>query len=120
MEKLKYLFSAEYKDGSFFDQTPEDVSKTNPEKSCFHDVKHDQLIRFGLTDGVNTYVLDLRDCHFELNGIPFKIEHEQHLKNIRLIYFRKVQRDIHTDFVVTDDIQIKELGTRAGETRIWY
>lgn len=37
-QKLKYLFRAEFLDGSVYSQNPEDVSLTDPKRSCFYDV----------------------------------------------------------------------------------
>jgi len=83
---LKYLFIAEYKDG-VFKQTPEDVSVKDPKRSCFFDVDHDKLVRFHLV-GDHKFTVDLRDGHFEVNGVSFFM-HEEPLKDFRLIYFRK-------------------------------
>ena len=58
---LKYLYRVVYKDGSVYNQNIEDRSVTEPDKSCFADVKLDQVRYFGLSSGFNSYILDLDD-----------------------------------------------------------
>lgn len=95
--RLKYLFSVEYLDGSTFQQNAEDVSRINPKKSAFYDVRKDQVKRFTLSDGTNNFTVDLRDGHFEINGIPFYF-HEENYKDYRLIFFRKHKHNFNTNF----------------------
>jgi|SRR6185369_13462726 len=92
---LKYLFECEFQDGSIITQSADDVSKINPTRSRFFDVlkkdKETPIIRFALT-GENTYLLvDLRDGHFELNGVSFDchetLPEENPLR--RLIFYRQ-------------------------------
>lgn len=72
--RLKYLFSVTYWDGSNFQQTPEDESKTVPGGSCFTDVKKSEIYQFSLEGGGHTFLVDLNDGHFEIDGqdIPFR------------------------------------------------
>lgn len=97
--KLTYLFVAEFDDGSFIEQTPDDHSNTLEGKSAFYDVLHKKgLIRFSLVgvDTSNVFTVDLRDGLFELNGIPFGV-HEQFFtptKPLRLIYWREVKVEV--------------------------
>ncbi len=117
--KLKYLFTAEYKDGSLYEQNEEDRSITEPDKrSCFYDVDHDKLVGFVIKGNGHTYGVDLRDGHFEVDGMPFFM-HEVNdgvghhieklpngravaieLKDFRLIYFRRhthqIEQSVHT------------------------
>ena len=88
MAKLKYLFQAEYKDGTIFNQNPLDTSAVDSKKSAFFDVKQDQLKLFHLIGNGNKFTVNLEDGHFEVNGVPFAM-HEEPLSNFRLIFFRE-------------------------------
>jgi hypothetical protein len=75
---LKYLFTATFADGSKLVQTLEDQSVLEPDKrSAFFDVlakaKQTPLVRFELTEGEQTYAVDLTDGHFEHNGVVFAV-----------------------------------------------
>lgn len=87
---MKYLFTAYYNDGTSYKQTPEDVSVTGPPKSCYFDVKEEEVSKFELTDGKNIYLVDLSDGHFEINNVPFYLHDKAMLlTDMRLYYFRK-------------------------------
>lgn len=105
---MKYLFTAIYSDGTIFPQTHEDISSINPLKSAYYDINHEKLVQFKLTctEKKYEYLVDLRDGHFEINGINLNFlifndgnqEFRFHGVNIseinvsnklRLIYFRK-------------------------------
>ena len=86
---LKYLFTAEYKDGTSYLQNKEDISILEPDKrSCFFDVKQSEVKRFWLEGEGHKYLVDLIDGHFEIDGVPFKL-HDENLKDFRLIFFRR-------------------------------
>jgi len=86
---LKYLFTVAYKDGSTYKQNPEDRSATEPEKrSCFFDVRQDDVARFELNGEGHGYAVDMTDGHFEIDGVPFRM-HEEELSGFRLIFFRQ-------------------------------
>src|SRR5438477_12014804 len=101
---LKYLFSVQFTDNSFYYQTPEDQSLMKPEKSAFYDI---------LAFGKDIY-------YFELAGEDnkkFRVypQHKQieimednktvltipapkeELSNPRIIYFRNHQVPINLD-----------------------
>lgn len=87
---LKYLFIAEYKDGAMYEQTIEDVSKTDDKRSCFFDVKQDEVLRFYLVSADNAVCVDLSDGHFEVNGFEFFMHDAgMGLKDFRLIFYRQ-------------------------------
>lgn len=87
---IKYLFTAKYNDGTEYKQTPEDRSITEPEKrSCFYDVDHSKLERFELHGEGREYAVDLKDGHFEINGVPFFAHEEEPIQDMRLIFWRK-------------------------------
>lgn len=102
---VKYIFQADYKDGMHYTSTQEDVSVTDPKRSCFYDVDHEKLVRFFLFNDEHTYSVNLEDGHFEIDGVPFFV-HEDHmqtlpngkkiptpLKGFRLVFFRQHQHD---------------------------
>lgn len=92
---LKYLFAAKFKDGKILQQQSDDISSIDPLKSSFYDVlkeeeRGNQLELFCLADGVNDYLVDLNDGHFEVNGVKFNAHNsENFFSNRRLIYFRR-------------------------------
>lgn len=111
---LKYLFTAVYKDGSVYQQNAEDRSVKEPDKrSCYYDLDQDQLDYFVLKGEGHEYGVDLRDGHFEIDGVQF-VMHEGHqrklpngrtvivpLSDFRLIFFRQ-----HThNFIVGQNVQ---------------
>ena len=102
MQTLKYIFTAGYKDGTVYKQNAEDRSVKEPEKrSCYFDIDHDKLAYFILTGEDHEYGVDLRDGHFEIDGVPFEMQQEHKkvlpngktqlipLKDFRLIFFRE-------------------------------
>jgi hypothetical protein len=94
--ELSYLFEAHFNDGSMIQQTPQDVSVVDPEKSAYYDVMQrlGDVKVFGIYNDKNTYVVDLRDGHFEINGVPFSVSSEEDLdlmpdQKFELVYFRR-------------------------------
>jgi hypothetical protein len=90
---LKYLFTAIYNDGSTYKQTADDKSLIDPEKrSQFFDVlqlaEKKTLIAFTLAGEGHEYGVDLRDGHFEIDGVPFRM-HETEEYGFELIFFRQ-------------------------------
>ena len=94
---LKYLYRVVYKDGSVYNQNIEDRSVTEPDKSCFADVKLDQVRYFGLSSGFNSYILDLDDGSFNINGSDkFYLSTEQ-LTDFKLVHYRQVTLELTTE-----------------------
>jgi hypothetical protein len=97
MPTFKYLFEAHLIDGTIIQQSPDDVSHVDPNQSSFYDViqQHDQIEAFGLysDEDIATYVVDLTDGHFEVNGHSFNAHDPQVVLPkdtiYRLIYFRR-------------------------------
>lgn len=89
--QLKYLFGVHYKDNSEFLQTSEDVSATDPTRSAFFDIRQDDVELFALrsNDEEFSYIVDLRDGHFEAGGMPFYAQIPPCGAKLRLIYFRR-------------------------------
>ncbi len=86
--KLKYLFQVTYKNGDIYQQNKEDISITDPLKSCYFDINQDEIKSFFLYNEEHTYSVNLEDGHFEIDGMPF-LMHEENLKDYRLIFFRQ-------------------------------
>lgn len=86
---MKYLFSVVYKDGTTYHQNQSDTSLSEPEKrSSFYDVDVENVQTFTLTGEGHTYLVDITDGHFEVDGVSFWM-HELPLKDFKLIYFRR-------------------------------
>jgi hypothetical protein len=96
---LRFLFVAEFEDGSQLAQTHEDASQFDPSKSAFFDVlkysESKKLTRFHLTDKLNWYTVDLRDGLFEVNGMAFAAHPQYFVPNppLTLIYFRETRAE---------------------------
>lgn len=101
---LKYLFTAEYTDGTIYQQTPEDVSVSDPKKSCFSDIDHRKLVKFTLKGEGHSYAVNLRDGHFEVDGVQFFMHEDFDLVAFRLIFFRQ-----HTHTIQQTRFADKEL-----------
>jgi len=99
---LKYLFDVEFTDGSVYTQNADDRSIFEPDKrSCFFDVQkyvnEGKVIKtFLISDGHHSYMVDLTDGSFVVNGGIFKV-HEEALTNFRLIYFRQHTHHFNID-----------------------
>lgn len=97
----KYLFIAEYSDGEQYEQGFEDKSLQEEDKNAFFDILYrpikpiETLVRFSLIDSDtksfkrHVYTVDLRDGHFEVDGVAFRLHEEDFLKDFRLIFFRR-------------------------------
>ncbi|MGD0331374.1 MAG: hypothetical protein ABSB40_13175 [Nitrososphaeria archaeon] len=87
---LKYLYTVRYNDGTEYKQNAEDISITNPEKSCFYDINIDEVRSFTLHGNDHQFYVELRYGSFMINGVRFSL-YEEPLENqkLRLIFFRK-------------------------------
>lgn len=102
---MKYLFTAELADGTVYQQDASDVSKTDPLRSAYYDIRDADILRFTLTDTTcpsETASVDLVDGSFSIKGKRFFIHKDEdaQLKDFRLIYFR---RNVHTRVIPTDE-----------------
>jgi hypothetical protein len=86
----KYLYTVVYEDGTGYEQNTEDISVTNPEKSCYYDIDIDRVKIFSLKgDGIVVGVY-LTSGEFFVNGVMFKMyENPLDKYELRLIFFRK-------------------------------
>ena len=104
---LKYLYRAIYNDGSVYDQNINDVSVTDGTKSCYYDLKLDQIHYFTLSNGFHSYILDLTDGGVSINGSDkFYLTNEK-LVDFKLVHYREVtllltpeSRTISINFVI--------------------
>ena len=92
---LTFLFDAVFSDGSFITQNEDDVSLITPGKNCFYDVlqRIDEVVTFELFDHEHSYAVDLRDGHFEIDGLLFQA-HDPDIRfppdaKFRLVYFKR-------------------------------
>jgi hypothetical protein len=117
-QKLKYLFTVTYKDGSVYQQNAEDRSLKEPEKrSCYFDLDQDNIASFVLKGAGHEYGVYLKDGHFTVDGIPFSMS-EGHwhvepngkrqlipLGEMKLVFFRQ-----HTHHFKVGETTQKEVG----------
>jgi hypothetical protein len=110
-------FIATFEDGTQIVQNAEDRSETTPDRNCYFDVMQRQLtvplvcfVLFG--EGYPTFGVDLRDGHFEVNGVPF-FQHMDPITGFRVHYFRNVaqHRTLHADGSVVESV---DLGYSVG------
>ena len=98
-EPLRWLFVAEFADGSIIKQAKDDKSTTSENGSAFTDVINSgkDLVGFSLIQGSQYAAADLKTGAFIINGTPF-IAHEQDfdpsMYKLELIYFRESLVDI--------------------------
>lgn len=120
---LKYLFKVLYEDGSHFDQTIDDVSAIDPKRSQFYDVLQSgkKIRSFGIFGADHALVVDLRDGHFELDGVAI---HPEILPPgpipLELIFFRQHQQDMNVGYKVDNDLKPVVTSETPGEHRCKY
>lgn len=119
---LKYLFTASFQDGSIYSQTESDISDTIPGKACFTELldknKVSPLEIFCLVGDSHTYLVDLRDGHFEIDGVVFWLDtKELPVFNRRLIFFRRHRHEFQSVVEAeTNHIVSYRIGWQANET----
>jgi hypothetical protein len=104
-----YNYTATYEDGTQINKDMNDpegdkcLTRKDGTGSRFTDVqekeKESKLISFVVHNNTSSFGVDLRDGHFEINGIPF-FQHRPDLdgyKDFRIIYYRTVQRRMNQD-----------------------
>lgn len=104
--ELKYLFEAQFEDGTIFKQDPKDISKSDPKRSAFYDLLQDKrkIVRFALIEqsanpkeiSVNLThgTFDQKNCKQEDLAAEGDTELPDKLKDFRLIFYRQHQHDI--------------------------
>jgi len=114
---LKYLFYAEYEDGSGVTQSPDDTSKTDPKRSAFFDVDQEKVSAFYLIGAHHSYSVDLKDGHFEINGTSFRFHEEGEFPKdakLRLIFFRRHKHDFTSDLEEKSHSIVYRLGWQTN------
>lgn len=102
-----FIFVAEYDDGQTYHQDPRDVSKQNPMKSAFYDIRQapiipeERLVKFGLIRTRLPVVLatvDLRTGLFAINRTHVPIPADAPRKReapLRLLYEQRHELDMN-------------------------
>jgi hypothetical protein len=117
-----FHFVATFADGTQIFQNEEDRSEITPGKNCYYDVMgRADLVSFVITDGEQVFGVDLRDGHFEVNGVPF-FQHRpdlptQAFKDFDLIYSRTLKHEIeaNTNEPIRDWISAYTIGWKSGD-----
>lgn len=118
-EPMRWLFTAEFADGSTIEQDESDRSQTRTDGtgSRFSDVLAYQdtspLVAFHLyhTNGKEAATVDLRTGAFVINGTPFHAHNqffEPGERQLELIYFRETRVESDVRGTVQDDGSVKE------------
>lgn len=114
-EDFRWLFTAEFEDGTTIVQDQEDKSTTRTDGtgSTFTDVlaREDELVAFHLyhVNGKEAASVDLRTGAFVINGTPFHA-HEQFFEptqnKLRLVYFRETRINNDVLSTVLEDMTV--------------
>lgn len=125
MLDLKYLFEAEFEDGSIFEQPldnrhPEkyDESATyNPSAFTYVQENEDKIVKFSLVGDGHRYSVDLITGAFSVDGNEFYI-HDQfdypENNDLQLIYFRETVKQFDQTHTVQEDGSVS---SEESETR---
>lgn len=108
---LKYLFVAEFMDGSIKEQTPADVSKLDPSRSEFYDVLHagKAIKRFSLVGEGNTITVDLVTGLFTINQLLVLLESEKlplRPEKFDLIFYRQHTHSLNVEYELKTGIPV--------------
>lgn len=106
--ELKYLFEAEFEDGTIFKQNKKDVSTLDPKRSAFYDLLQDKrkIVRFTLTEqsGDKQISIDLTDGKFNqenCTGADLLFEGDASLpegiSDYRLIFYRQHKHELNPE-----------------------
>ncbi len=134
--ELRYLFGVRFADGSEFFQTAEDQSAIDAARSAYYDVcqareNGSRVEVFQLEGQGHTYLVDLRDGHFEIDGAPFLVELPPAGAALDLVYFRRRRHHANATVVVDENSKPRivdlmdagreceyHFGWRAGERQV--
>jgi len=87
-----FTWTALYDDNSTLSQ----FTETN-EEHLFKEIDQSKLKRFGISNGFHNIVVDFRNGRFYVDGLPMKVgDSGDKDEKYRLIYFRRVRRNIGT------------------------
>lgn len=115
---LKYLFTCVYKDESLYYQNPSDISATDPSKSCFFDVRQEDLALFQLSEAEtgNWFAVNLVTGEFLANGLKFRM-HEEALSGFRLIFFRRHTHQFNSSLQEKSHSVVYRMGWQATDEK---
>jgi len=137
---LKYLFTAQFKDGSIFVQTQDDLHPRFPNRNAYYEllicdesgipiqysddhkvVTRSDIELFQLEDTSHRYLVDLRDGHFEIQhirgkqslvGVPFFVEIPPVNTKLKLFYFKRRRHNFNVSGIVQEDLSINATQTK--------
>lgn len=114
---LKYLFEAEFTDGTVVKQTPLDTSKIDPKRSEYYDILNSgkTIKRFSLVGNKNKVTVDLTTGLFEVNGLSVLLESDKLPilpDKFTLIFYRQ---HTHNQNITYNKSDLKELKRGAVE-----
>jgi hypothetical protein len=99
---LKYLFHVVYKDGTEFQQTQEDISKSTPGGSAYSDVDVDNVRAFYLMDAEEGWYvaqINVEDGKFSVNdGVLFSLG-DPGPRPYKLIFWRQHTHNFNVEYV---------------------
>lgn len=113
----KLFFIVTFEDGTQIAQNVEDVGAVEG-RNCYYDVMQKTLEVPAVccvlaAEGYPTFGVDLKDGHFEVNGVPFFM-HTEPYKDFRLQYFRNVTQHRQTNVKTGETIDTAEVGYLLG------
>lgn len=111
---LKYLFTAVYNDDTTYEQSEDDLSKKDPQRSAYFDIEHDKLLAFAIHNDTDVVLVRLDDGTFEINGLSI-ILYEGPVENRRLIYFRRHRHAFNVGFEELDHEVEFHIGWQGNE-----
>lgn len=94
--KLKYLFTAQYLDGTEFHQTSADTSFKIKGGSAFSDVDQNQVEKFYLDGSGRSYMVDLVRGIFDIDGVEFTVG-DTGPGPYKLIFYRQHTHNFNID-----------------------
>lgn len=116
--KLKYLFLAEYTDGTIQMQPHDDKSLLDPEKrSSFYDVLQSgkKIKKFSLIEdkllGGNKITVDLETGYFEVNGLSVLVESDKlptTPDKFDLIFYRQHTHDFNAKYNSSGNMEMPQ------------
>ena len=107
---------AEHSGGDVVIQDKHDLSKTDPKKSAYYDVKVEDVTRFTLYGTSHTISVDLKDGSFLIDGLKVWL----HPSDFPLFDFRLIYKRRHWEDVVISPTNFKPVGSRMHYILGWY
>lgn len=92
-------FEADFADGTTYVQGADDTSIDTPGKNAFYDIlqRAEEVIAFHvITNSGDVHTVDLRDGHFEINQVPFRVHDNKDLPlvgKLKLVYWKQIHQN---------------------------